>query len=145
MSRGLSTSSASARCSARVSGTRSSPSTATRERMRSSASSTEITPVFYRGGAGSAAPLLGQVQDGLVADQEPVPAQHEEGEEAERDQDLDGADRHRAVAQERGEDEQHPLEEDRDPAEEQDHLEDLVALGRPSGQALEQVGERDEP
>ena len=49
------------------------------------------------------------------------------------------------LSEQRGEHEQHPLEEDGDPAQEQDDHEHLVALGRPAGQALEQVRERDQP
>src|SRR5207249_2953283 len=43
------------------------------------------------------------------------------------------------------EDHEHVLDEDRDPAEEEDDHEDLVPGGRPPGQALEQVGEGDQP
>src|SRR5262249_31842942 len=84
--------SASTRWRAQPSGTCSSPSTPMRERMRSSASSTEITRVLYpfppaAGGDGSSA---GLTQEGLVLGEEALTAQGEEREEAGGGQKLPG-------------------------------------------------------
>src|SRR5262252_2651111 len=140
--------SASTRWRARPSGTCSSPSTPMRERMRSSASSTEITPVLYPlppktgGGGGSSARLT---QERLVLGEEALTAQGEEGEEAGGDQDLADPQREAYVLVEGREDDEDALYEDGDPAHEEDHREDLVTRGRTPRQPLEQVREGNEP
>src|SRR5216683_541703 len=154
--------SARTRWSAPVSGTCSSPSTSTRAKMRSRASSTEITKALYRGTTGAGAgpawagayvgwrpgwadALGGLTKNRLVLRDEPAAAEREEGEEAGRDQDLLDPQREADVPVERREDHQHVLDEDRDPAEEEDDREDLVARGGPARESLEQVRERDQP
>src|SRR5215475_14439658 len=140
--------SASTRWRARLSGTCSSPSTPMRERMRSSASSTEITPVLYPlppktgGGGGSSARLTQEV---LVLGEEALTAQGEEGEEAGGDQDLADPQREAYVLVEGREDDEDALHEDGDPAHEEDDHENLVTRGRTPRQPLEQVREGNEP
>src|SRR5574341_763946 len=141
MSRLETTRSARTRCSARVNGTCSSLSTPTRARMRSRASSTEITRVLYRGRRR----LRGLAEDWLVLRDEPPPAQREEREEPGGDQRLADPQRKGHVLVERGEDDQDALDEDGDPAHEEDNREDLVARRRASRQPLQQVRERNEP
>src|SRR6266508_2001297 len=156
--------SARTRRNARVSGTCSSPSTPTRARIRSRASSTEITKALYRGTTRQQAwqttgvagnwrryrrrrrrDLVGLAEDGLVLRDEPAAAEREEGEEAGSDQDLLDPQWKVDVLVERREHHQHVLDEDRDPAEEEDDREDLVARGGPAREPLEQVRERDQP
>src|SRR6266508_2765210 len=185
--------SARTRRNARVSGTCSSPSTPTRARIRSRASSTEITKALYRGTTRQQAwqttgvadnrrgrqqawqttgvadnrrgrqqawqttgvagnwprdrrrrrrDLVGLAEDGLVLRDEPAAAEREEGEEAGSDQDLLDPQWKVDVLVERREHHQHVLDEDRDPAEEEDDREDLVARGGPAREPLEQVRER---
>src|SRR5262252_1106955 len=146
-SRFATTGSASARWRARASGTCSSPSTPMRERMRSSASSTEITRVLYplppaAGGDGSSA---GLTQERLVLGEEALPAQGEEREEAGGDQNLPDPQGETHVLVDGREDDEDALHEDGDPAHEEDDREDLVTRGRTPRQPLEQVREGNEP
>src|SRR5215467_8955314 len=151
--------SASTRCRARPSGTCSSPSTPMRERMRSSASSTEITTVLYplppaaggarrlvsatgRGAAGSSARLA---EERLVLGEEALPAQDEEGEEVGGDQHLPDPQGKTHVLVDGREDDEDALHEDGDPAHEEDDHEDLVTRRRTPRQPLEQVREGNEP
>src|SRR4029453_10964724 len=144
MSRSATTGSASTRSSASSRATRSSPSTAMRERMRSSASSTEITPPFYPGGgAGPRSATL--VEPGAVAQQEAIAAEGEQREEAGGDEELGKPDGEAVHIRHRREDEQAALEEHRRPAHEEDDDQRLVGGGRPAGEALEQVAEGYEP
>src|SRR6266545_5651000 len=140
--------SARTRWSARATGTCSSPSTPTRERMRSSASSTGITAVLYlapRTGRARAKPLCGLAQGGLVPGEEATTAQDEQGEKAGGDEDLADPQGEAHVLVDRGKDDEDALEEDGDPSHEENHHEDLVAGGRPSCQPLQEVGEGDQP
>src|SRR5262245_58857072 len=96
MSRGTTTSSARTRWRAERNSTRSHARTGTRDSMRSRASSTVImAPLYPLPSAAAqaegfrAAPLLGKVQDGLIAREKPGPTQQEEREEAGRDQEID--------------------------------------------------------
>src|SRR5499427_4074818 len=140
--------SASTRWRARPSGTCSSPSTPMRERMRSSASSTEITSVLYplppaAGGRGGSSARL--TQERLVLGEEPLPAQREEGEEAGGDQDLPDPQGEAHVLVDGREDDEDALHEDGDPTHEEDHREDLVARGRTTREPLEEIREGNEP
>src|SRR6266508_384509 len=161
MSRGAIAVSASTRPRARTSSTRSSPSTLMRERMRSWASSTVITPSFYlaagfcspSGGEGysairlldfSRSRLLGLIEGGAVPGEEPAAAEREQPEEAGRNEKRTHAEREAPGLRERRKHQHDTLEEDADPSEEQNHHEDLVPRRRPAGQALEQIAEWDE-
>src|SRR5262245_24312450 len=114
-------SSASTRPRACGKSTLSGPSTETRERILSRASSTGITRLFYpirsaevgRRRAGAAAPgSAGQVQDGPVAREEPAAAQHEQGEKARGDQDVGEPVGDLVLGGDRREHQQDPFEED---------------------------------
>src|SRR5882672_848043 len=136
--------SASTRWSARASGTCSSPSTPTRERIRSSASSTEITAVLYPAPPPRRArerPLAGLAEERLVPGQEAPAAQDEEREEAGGDEDLTDPQREGDVLVDGREDDHDAFDEDRDPAHEEDHREDLVTRGWASRQPLQKVRE----
>src|SRR5215510_13935688 len=141
ISRSATTGSASTRSSASSRATRSSPSVPTRERMRSSASSTVITPPLYRGAAGRAglAPL---VEAAPVPSHHAIAAQDEESEEARGDEDLAEPDGKEVGVGDGRIHQQHALQEHRDPAHEEDDHERLVRGGRAAGEALEKVGER---
>src|SRR5262245_55383260 len=111
-----------------------------RERMRSSASSTGITPVLYplppsAGGRGGSS--AGLTQERLVLGEEALTAQREEGEEAGGDQDLPDPQGEAHVLVEGREDDEDALDEDGDPAHEEDDREDLVTRGRAPREPLE--------
>src|SRR5258708_3097072 len=152
MSRAATRSSDKTRCQACGRSTRSVPREAMRERLRSRASSTGITRLFYlvlptgiprypRGRAH----LPRQIQDGPIASEEPATTQDEEREEGGGDQDVGEAVRNLVLLGDRREYKQHALEKDGRPPHEQNHLQHVVARGRPTGQPLEQVAERDQP
>src|SRR5258705_5137927 len=144
MSRSATTDSASRRSSGSSRATRSSPRTVMRERMRSRASSTGITPPFYPGGApGSGSAAL--IEAGAVALQEAIAAEDEQREEAAGDEELGEADGESVHLRHRREDEEAALEEHPRPAHEEDHHQGLVGGRRAAGEALEQIAEGDEP
>src|SRR6185436_7273240 len=143
-SRSATTGSASTRSSASIRATRSSPRTAMRERMRSRASSTGITPPFYPGG-GRGTRSAALIEPGAVPLQEAIAAQDEEREEAGGDEQLGDPDGKPVHLGHRGVDEEAALEEHRRPPHEENHHQGLVRGGRPAGESLEQVPERDQP
>src|SRR5439155_22562067 len=88
---------------------------------------------------------LWEIQEGLEAYEEPATTQGEEREESEGDERVAQRQRQAVAVGHRGEDDEDTLQEDRDEGEERHHVQRFVTLGRSSGQALEQIGERDEP
>src|SRR4030095_7448633 len=144
MSRSPTTGSPSTRSSASSRATRSSPSTAMRERIRSSASSTEITPPFYPGG-GAWPRSATLVAPGGVSRPGATAAENEQREEAGGDEELGKPDGEAVHLRHRREDEQAALEEHRRPSHEEDDDQRLVGGGRAAGEALEQVAEGNEP
>src|SRR5262245_58296196 len=109
--------------------------------MRSSASSTVITPPLYRGAAGRAglAPL---VEAAPEPGHQAMAAQDEEAEEARGDEDLAEPEGEAVGVGDGRIDQQHALEEHRDPSHEEDDHERLVRGGRAASEALEKVRER---
>src|SRR4029450_6348458 len=140
--------SASTRWSDRPRGTCSSPSTPTRDKMRSSASSTGITAVLYlasRFAGGAREGVGGVAKDVLVQGEEAAAAQDEQGEEARGDEDLADPQGKAHVLVDGGEDDEDALDEDGDPSHEEDGHGDLVAKGRAAGQALQEIREGNQP
>src|SRR2546426_1038784 len=86
-----------------------------------------------------------KIEDGLEAGEEPAPAQHEQREEARGDGEVAQAERQPGARRDRREHDEHALEENRDEAEDRHHDERGVSLRRPTGEALEQIRERDQP
>src|SRR5437667_6538761 len=86
-----------------------------------------------------------EVDDGLELAEEPAPAEHEKPEEPGRDREVAGAEREPSARGHRREDDEDTLEEDRHETEHGDHDQRSVPLGRPAGEALEQVRQRDQP
>src|SRR5437879_6150710 len=96
-------------------------------------------------GAGELVTGVRQVDDGLELAEEPAPGEHEEREEPGRDREVAGTEREPSTHGHRREDDEDTLEEDRHETEHGDHDQRRVPLGRPAGEALEQVRERDQP
>src|SRR5438132_6179175 len=96
-------------------------------------------------GAGELVTGVRQVDDGLELAEEPAPGEHEEREEPGRDREVAGAEREPSARGHRREDDEDTLEEDRNETEHGDHDQRRVPLGRPAGEALEQIRERDQP
>src|SRR5439155_10333753 len=106
------------------------------------------SPMFNKCGAPLHAPLMcwvWQVEDRPDALHVQAPAEHEQREEAERDEEVTHSERQAALRRDRREDDEHALEEDGHEAHQRDDDERRVALRRPAGQTLDEVGERDEP
>ena len=129
----------------------------TRERIWSSASSTLSTP-YSTARRTSERPQawpsrwrprinaqVGHVQHRLPAGEEPPPAQHEQGQEARRDENVTEPDGQGVRVRHRGKDDEDALQEDGHQAEHGHGDEGTVPLGRPARQPLEQIREGNEP
>src|SRR5438128_744830 len=86
-----------------------------------------------------------KVEDGLELSEEPAAAQHEQREEAGGDREIAQREREPGGRRDRGKHHEYSLEEDPHQAEDRNDDERSVPLGRPAGEALEQVRERDDP
>src|SRR5207244_9473430 len=86
-----------------------------------------------------------QIQDRAEAREEPPAREHEEPEESRRDPELAPAERQPGAGADRGEHDEHALEEDRDETEHGDDHQRRVALRWTAGETLEQIAEGDQP
>src|SRR5262249_26228487 len=86
-----------------------------------------------------------KVEDGLEVAEEPAVAQHEEREKAGGDRQVAKTQRQPRARRDGRKDQEDALEEDTDEAENRDHHERGVSLGRPARESLQQVDERDHP
>src|SRR5207247_1746809 len=135
--------SARVRPSALVTSTLSVSSTGARARICWSASSTVSMALVYPRRDPPAEPTDSDVQP--VAGEEPPAAEDEQGEESSGHQDLADPEGQTGVRRDRGEDHEDPFQEDRHETEHGHHEQRRVAIRRPSGESLEQVGEGEQP